>query len=153
VATYCTISDLTKYRDDQTLANLAKDGNETASIDDSDVIAVLGQYITDSSNEVRAAVLGRVDESDSYVLADLRRLTVPLVLYQLYKRRGHYGPANPYTDDAKQVRKELDALRKGERSTGATATPILGAACTGSDKDPTFGDDSDGDTPSFMSDW
>lgn len=154
MASYCTIADLSKAEGSETkVAQLGWDGTGTVAIDDAGTIAVLNRAIEDASNEVRGALIGRVDFTDTQVLADCRRYAVNLALYALHIRRSHYGPANPYNESARAVRAELKAIRSGEHNTGTTASPAALAGSITEDKTPVFADDSDGNTPSVISRW
>ncbi len=149
MASYCTIADLELEMDPTLLAGLADDrAAEVPDLTHADTIAVINRHIEDQSNRVRAALLGRVDLTDSQVLADCRRLTVDLVVASLHARR--YQFPSEVTSRAKAARDELKAIREGQLSTGTTEQKQLLAASTTEDRTPTFAPDSDGDDPSFM---
>jgi len=155
MASYCTIPDLVRRADEAEVAKLGHDGTGSVAIDDEGTVLVLNRAIEDASNEVRGSLIGvkGIDFTETQTLADCRRYTVNITLYHLYIRRGHYGPANPYTDDARAVRAELKSIREGKHNTGTTATPSATAVATTEDNTPVFADDSDGDTPSIMEKW
>jgi phage gp36-like protein len=153
MASYATIPDLVRELSETKVAQLGHDGSGAVSISDAGTVAVLNRAIEDASNEVRGALIGRVDFEDAQTLADCRRYAVTLALYRLFIRRNHYGPANPYNDSARAVRAELKAIRAGDHNTGTTSTPASLAVSITEDKTPVFNDNEDGDTPSFMSRW
>lgn len=138
MASFCTIDDLKQKRSAAVLAQLADDVSASPDINAANTQAVLNEAITQASNKVRSYVIGRLDLADAQVLADLKRWSVDITLYELYLRRNNFGPANPFEVARREAIDEMKAVREGKQSSGTEAAPSLDGWSSAQDASPVY---------------
>ncbi len=140
MAQYAVPADLAQFAGGTAvLAQLADDVNSPKDYSAANTQAMLNAVLTGASNEISPYVLGRLDLTEAQVLADLKEWTCVLAMYRLYRRRGNYGPANPFFEDRNGTLRTLGMVQDGLLVTGTTEQPQNEAWSSTEDGDPVYG--------------
>lgn len=144
MATFITIAALPTFYDKAVLAGLADDTNTPPDWDASTTQEVLQQGVDAANQRVTNALRGRVDFTDSELLASAKSIAGGFAVFWLYGRR-HSHNGNPYLGTYKDYKQDLVMMQEGASRPDTSEKPNMPAINTNASVKPVFMRDADGD--------
>ena len=143
MAEFITIADLPTFYDRDVLAGLADFDNTPPDWDAAATQEVLQQSVDGANQRVTNALRGRVDFTDSELLASGKRIAGTFAVFWLFGRRNLYN-ANPFLGFHKEAKEELKMMQEGASRPDSSEKPDMPAVNNNASVTPTFMRDADG---------
>lgn len=143
MAEFITIADLPTFQPQDILAGLADFENTPPDWDDSATQEVLQQGVDAANQRVTNALRGRVDFTDSELLASAKSIAGTFAVFWLYGRRNMYN-ANPFLGFYKDAKQDLVNMQEGASRPDSSGKPNMPAVNNNASVKPAFMRDADG---------
>ena len=143
MAEFITIAGLPTFKDQDVLAGLADDETTPPDWNASNTQEVLQQAVDSANERVTNALRGRVDFTDSELIASAKSIAGGFAVFWLYGRRHSYN-GNPYLGTYKDYKQDLKNMQEGASRPDSSEKPNMPAVNNNASVTPAFMRNADG---------